>query len=120
MLERIRALVDRWRELKEIDALADRDLDDLGMTRAQVTAFARMPHDAPDRMAAMAANFGISAENLRANHAQYLELLGTCGSCRDRATCALVLAKKALVGPSDCAFCPNAHDFAAMVGQVAA
>ena len=120
MLERIRALVDRWRELKEIDALTDRDLDDLGMTRAQVTAFARMPHDAPDRMAAMAANFGISAENLRANHAQYLELLGTCGSCRDRATCALVLAKKALVRPSDCAFCPNAHDFAAMVGQVAA
>ena len=36
MLERIRALVDRWRELKEIDALTDRDLDDLGMTRAQV------------------------------------------------------------------------------------
>lgn len=120
MLERIRALVDRWREIKEIDALTDRDLDDLGLSRAQVQAFARIPPDTPDRMAAMAANFGISADDLRRNHAEYLDLLGTCGTCHDRATCALVLAKREIARPSDCAFCPNAHDFAAMTGRVAA
>lgn len=114
MLERIRALVERWHELKEVEALTERDLDDLGMSRGQVEAFARMPHDTPDRMAAMAANFGISAEDLHANHGEYLELLGTCGTCRDRATCASVLAKKQLARPSDCAFCPNAPAFAEM------
>lgn len=120
MLERIRAMVERWKELKEIDALSDRDLDDLGMSRSQLEAFARMPHDAPDRMAAMAANFGIPEDDLKANHAEYLELLGTCGTCHDRATCALVLAKKDLARPSDCAFCPNSRSFAELARDVAA
>lgn len=119
MLERIKAFVGRWRTLQEVGVLTDRDLDDLGMTRGQVEAFARMPHDAPDRMAAMAANFGISEAELKQNHAAYLDLLGTCGTCQDRATCAVVLSKKDLVRPSDCAFCPNAHDFAALTGRAA-
>lgn len=120
MLERIRAMLVRWRDLKEVDALSDRDLDDLGMSRSQLEFFARLPHDAPDRMAAMAANFGISDADLKANHAEYLELLGTCGTCHDRATCALVLAKQELARPSDCAFCPNSHSFADMSRNVAA
>ena len=41
------------------------------------------------------------------------------GCCNCAPTCAVVLSKKDLVRPSDCAFCPNAHDFAAMTGQAA-
>ena len=55
MLARIRALIDRWQQLKTLDALTDRDLADLGMSRAQVEAFIRMPPDVPDRVARMAA-----------------------------------------------------------------
>lgn len=112
MLERLKELSARWREIKEVEALTDRDLDDLGMSRAQIEAFARMPRDTADRMAHMAANFGITEDALKEDHALYLELLGTCGNCRDRATCALVLAKGDLARPSDCAFCPNATSFA--------
>lgn len=119
MLSRIRALIDRWQQLKTVEALTDRDLADLGMTRAQVQDFIRMPPDVPDRVARMAAIFGIPEADLKANHAEYLELLGTCAHCRDRAACALTLARGAEARPSEVAFCPNAAIYAGH-GTVAA
>ncbi|MBD1204897.1 MAG: DUF1127 domain-containing protein [Rhodobacteraceae bacterium] len=119
MLARIRALIDRWQQLKTLDALTDRDLADLGMTRGQVEAFIRMPPDVPDRVARMASIFGITDSDLKANHAAYLELLGTCAQCRDRGACSLVLARGDVARPSEAAFCPNARLFGRQ-GSVAA
>ncbi len=112
MLDRIRALLDRWHQLKTVDSLTDRDLDDLGMTRAQIEAFVTMPADVPDRVARMAAIFGIPEADLKANHADYLELLGTCAHCPDRSTCATLLHKGQLAQPADATFCPNAPIYA--------
>jgi len=112
MLDRIRALLDRWHQLKTIESLTDRDLDDLGMTRSQIEAFVTMPADVPGRVARMAAIFGIPEAELKANHADYLELLGTCAHCRDRAACALVLHKGEIAAPKDATFCPNAPIYA--------
>lgn len=111
MFDRIKALIARWQELKEIEALTDRDLADLGMSRAQVEAFARMPHDVPDRVTAMAAIFGLSETDIRADHGRWLELLETCGQCGDRGACALVLERGELSRPHDCSFCLNAGTF---------
>ena len=111
MLTRLRALLDRWHQLKTIEALTDRDLDDLGMTRAQVLAFVTMPADVPDRVARMAAIFGIPEADLKANHADYLELLGTCAYCPDRAACTTLLHKPD-AQPKDASFCPNAPIYA--------
>ena len=119
MLARIRALIDRWQQLKTLNELSDRDLADLGMSRAQVEAFIRMPPDVPDRVIRMAAIFGIAEADLKADHAEYLELLGTCGPCRDRGACSLVLARGELARPSEAAFCPNAGIYAGR-GHVAA
>lgn len=107
MLTRLRALIDRYAQLKTVEALTDRDLDDLGMTRAQIEAFVTMPADVPDRVARMAAIFGIPESDLKANHADYLELLGTCAHCPDRAACSLLLHKGDLAQPKDATFCPN-------------
>ena len=41
MFDRIRALIHRLHEMQEVNALSDRDLDDLGMTRDQVLDFLR-------------------------------------------------------------------------------
>lgn len=114
MLARIRALIERWQQLKTLDALTDRDLADLGMTRGQVEAFIRMPPDVPDRVARMAAIFGIPEAELKANHTEYLELLGTCAQCRDRGACALVLARGDIARPAEAGFCPNAPAYAAL------
>lgn len=119
MFERIKSLITRWQELKEIDALTERDLADLGMSRAQVEAFARMPHDVPDRVTAMASIFGLSEDEVRADHGRWLELLETCGHCDAREACRRVLDRAELSGPHDCAFCLNAGAFNAQ-GKVAA
>lgn len=119
MFERIKALIARWQDLKEIEALSDRDLDDLGMSRAQVEAFARMPHDVPDRVTAMAKIFGLSEDEVRADHGKWLELLETCGQCGDRAACKLVLERGELSRPRDCGFCLNAGSFTAQCHQAA-
>lgn len=114
MLDRIRHFLKLWRQTQEIDALTDRDLADLGMTRDQVRDFSRMPADSAARMATMARLFGITEAELKQDHALYLELVATCGHCTDRAACALVLAKGDIARPSDCAFCPNGEVFAAL------
>ncbi|WGV16128.1 DUF1127 domain-containing protein [Fuscovulum ytuae] len=111
MLARIRALIDRWQQLKTVDALTDRDLADLGMTRRQVEDFIRMPPDVPDRVARMAAIFGLSEAEVKANHAEYLEILGTCAHCRERGTCSLILARWEIARPAEATFCPNAGTY---------
>lgn len=114
MLERIKALVARWHELQEVEALSDRELGDLGMSRQQVRAFVRMPQDVPDRLAHMAAIFGLGADELQANHAAYVEALETCGTCASRSACTRVLGQGAAARPCDCGFCPNAPTFEAL------
>lgn len=112
MFQRIKALVDHWHQLKEVDSLTDRDLDDLGMTRDQVEAFVRMPADVPDRVAAMATIFGLTESQIKADHDAYVDLLHTCGHCRDRGACALVLERGDLSRPADAGFCKNKIAFA--------
>lgn len=113
MFDRIKALMHRWQDLKEIAQLSQRDLDDLGMTRDQVEAFARMPQDVPDRVVAMAQIFGLTEAQVRADGDRYHELLHTCGQCKDRRNCSKVLERGALAKPSDAAFCMNKTSFAA-------
>lgn len=119
MLTRIRALIDRWQQIKSLEALTDRDLADLGMTRDQVRDFILMPPDVPNRVARMAAIFGIPEADLKAHHADYLELLGTCAHCTDRAACSVILRNEDVARPQDAAFCPNGERFAALHGAAA-
>ncbi|MCF8511141.1 MAG: DUF1127 domain-containing protein [Rhodobacteraceae bacterium] len=111
MFNRIKSLIAHWNEVREVNALTDRDLADLGLSRAQVEAFVHMPHDVPDRVMAMSAIFGLGETEVKANHAAWLELLETCGTCHNRGACALVLERGELSRPQDCSFCLNAHQF---------
>ncbi len=113
MFNRIKTLIQRWNEVRAVSAFSDRDLADLGLSRAQLEAFVRMPDDVPDRVLAMAAIFGLSETEVKANHGEWLELLESCGGCRDRGACALVLERGELSRPCDCGFCLNAACFAA-------
>jgi uncharacterized protein YjiS (DUF1127 family) len=81
MRDRLLALFARWRALQEIEAMSDRDLADLGMTRDQILDFASAPADTEQRMAAMARIFGLSMDELRREYATYLDMVQTCGHC---------------------------------------
>lgn len=109
MFDRIKELMARWHAMREVDSMTDRDLDDLGMTRSQVNRFVRLPRDVPDRVAAMAEIFGLSAEDVKADHGRYLDLLDTCGTCGHRGACKRMLDGDHKHAPDG--FCPNAAEF---------
>jgi hypothetical protein len=109
MFDRIRALLAHLHDVKEVNSLSDRDLDDLGMSRDQVLAFLRMPRDVTDRVTAMGAIFGIPQADLKRDHAQWVDLLTTCGQCGDRGRCASHLAKGK--DKAEVTFCPNLPTF---------
>jgi|APEBP8051073178_1049388.scaffolds.fasta_scaffold00002_536 hypothetical protein len=120
MLNRLRALLARWHELNELDHLTDRDLDDLGLTRQQVTEFARLPADVPARMAGIARIFGLTPEDIARDNAAYVELAETCGSCGARRQCARTLAAApGQITPADVGFCANARSYAFLAGTAA-
>lgn len=112
MFARIRALIDRLHDVQEVDALSDRDLDDLGMSREQVLAFLHMPRDITDRVTAMGAIFGLSQVELKRDHALWVEILSTCGHCADRSACAKLLAKGDQAQATEATFCANRDAFA--------
>lgn len=107
MLEGFRNFLRHLREMREADALTDRELADLGLSRDQLHFFLNLRPDVPERVAAMARIFGVDEADLRAIHGEYLDILGTCGTCADRGACGVALAEGSLKGPEDCTFCPN-------------
>ncbi|MDP3261836.1 MAG: DUF6455 family protein [Tabrizicola sp.] len=109
MLDRIRTLIAHLHDVSEVNALTDRDLSDLGMNRDQVLAFLRMPQDVADRVTAMGAIFGIPEAALKRDHAQWVDLLSTCGRCADRGRCATHLAGGR--DKAEATFCPNRPSF---------
>ena len=114
MFDRIRALLHRLHDHAEVEALSDRDLSDLGMSRDQLHAFLRMPTDIAERVTAMGAIFGIPELELKRDHAQWVDLLSVCGHCADRSACAKVLAQAQQAAPADCGFCGNKSAFVGM------
>jgi hypothetical protein len=119
MFDRIRALIHRLHEVNEVHALTERDLDDLGMSRQQVLDFLRMPRDITERVTAMGAIFGIPEAALKRDHAQWLDLLSTCGHCNDRGICARVLALGSEADPAGIDFCGNRRTFASITPRAA-
>lgn len=119
MFERLRMMFDLWRDQREIDALSDREVEDLGLTREQLHAFARVPMDVPERLVAMAAIFGLTEADVKRTHSEYLELLEVCARCGARQQCAETLDSFATARPAACGFCPNAATYQRMAGIAA-
>lgn len=114
MFERIQAMFAKWHQIKEIEALSPADLHDLGMTRDQVEFFVRMPADVPERMAKMASVFGLTEDQLKANQADYMDLLNVCGHCGARKACGKLLPHADTASRAEADFCPNAPTYGQM------
>ncbi len=112
MFDRIRTLIHRLHEVKEVNALTDRDLAELGLSRDQMLDFLAMPRDINERVNAMGAIFGVPAADLKRDHGLWLDLLSTCGHCADRAACSRALDQHA--DSADCGFCGNRAAFAGL------
>jgi hypothetical protein len=112
MFERLKAMRARMKELAEIDALTEGDLIDLGLSRDQMRALIEIPKGVTDRVAAMAAIFGISDVELAADRSEYVDVLCNCKGCRSLGDCGQELSKGDMADPENCGFCVNAGTFA--------
>ena len=106
MLERLRNLLHSLRALDEIDGLSDRELSDIGLSRAEMAELATMSAAVPARMARMAALFGLTEEDLQRHRPTFLEALEVCAHCGAARTCAHRFAEGSAT-PSSVGFCPN-------------
>jgi hypothetical protein len=112
MFDRFRWLLQRIADIHKVEAMTDRDLDDLDLTRAQLHDFLRMPKDISQRATAMGAVFGLPEAELRRDHDTSVDLLSTCGPCAERGEWARVLALGDLAHPDQADFCDNRFAFA--------
>lgn len=111
MFKAFKAAMDRYQEARALDALTERDLADLGVSREQLAHFIRMPEDTPDRVLAMAHVFGLSSGEVKRDHGEWLDLVEVCAECPDRVACGHLLDKGDLANPRDATFCPNHKTF---------
>jgi hypothetical protein len=114
MFDRIRFILRRIEEIREVEAMSESDLADLGLTRGQLHDFLQMPRDIEGRVTAMAAIFGLTEAQLKQDHSEWVDLLSTCGHCTVRAACAAVLAVGASAHPAGAGFCANHDAFAGL------
>ncbi|WP_343080941.1 DUF6455 family protein [Ostreiculturibacter nitratireducens] len=107
------------RALHEVDALSQRDLDEIGMSKGDLRAVLTTGPEVLARMEKMAALHGLSHRALTENRSDYVGFVAECRHCGAVRTCEKALAN-ASVTAAETAFCPNAAAYDAMAaGQTA-
>lgn len=112
MLDRIRRFFARAADIRAVEALSDRELADLGVSRDQAMNLVTMPDDVSGRIAAMARIFGLTEADLTRDRGEWEEVLMTCHACRELGACRRLLADPDRATPTQAAFCPNSGRFA--------
>lgn len=113
MMERFRELFRRSRDRNELLSMSERELADLGVSRAQALELSRLPDDVPGRVQAMGRIFGLSEADLADNRELWHELLQSCNHCSALPQCARFMANSG-GKPDQTGFCPNHGQFQAL------
>jgi uncharacterized protein YjiS (DUF1127 family) len=95
---------------RELAALTDRQLEEIGLQRSELVLAVAGTTDAPERVGMMASKLGINSEALAGRRPLLDTMVKRCALCRSKAFCAWWLAE----GGGDDAyrdFCPNAGAF---------
>ena len=106
-------ILERRRAHREIDAMELRELDEIGLSRAQLRQIVDTPDEVVQRMTLMAERHGLSDEELDELRQDYAHLLATCAHCHATGTCAHFLADPAATA-DQATFCPNHADYTAL------
>jgi hypothetical protein len=106
MFDRLTALLDRSRTLRELCAMGERDLDDIGVSRGELEAVVTAPPQVTERMLAMAARHGVGQHELAGHNSDFAGMIESCRSCESLGACRGFLADPA-ADPARAVFCPN-------------
>ncbi|GAB4262243.1 MAG: hypothetical protein Kow0013_07590 [Pararhodobacter sp.] len=112
IIERLRGIARRHRDLRDLSALSDLDLSDLGVSRDQAVALAALPDDVAGRVTAMGRVFGVDEAHLHANRAAWIDMLENCAHCGALPACRHFMASPDGSAAEAARFCPNAAEFA--------
>jgi len=112
VIERLRTIARRHRDLRELSGLSDRELIDLGVTRDQAMTLATLPDDVPGRVAAMGQVFGVGEAELHHNRDAWNAMLETCAHCGALPACRRLMTEDHKSATAAVEFCPNAGAFA--------
>lgn len=100
--------------LTEIAALDARALDELGLTRAELSRAATAPQPVTDRMRAMATRHGLTPDRLAGHAADVAGMIDSCRSCDSVGACRAYLSDP-FAEPAQAVFCPNHTTYDALV-----
>jgi uncharacterized protein YjiS (DUF1127 family) len=113
------SMAESWRHrnalAKELTALDDHQLEDLGITREQIPQLVSAHPEAPALMQRMMQRFGVAAESLADKPELRRLLQQVCNGCFARGECKRWL-RSAAAGDYP-GFCPNAPTFAELAGN---
>lgn len=110
---RIKKWLMRDRDRAFLENLPDRAWGDMGLTKGDALELVDARPDVRERMLAMAARYGLGAEDIDPQRQAALDIALACGRCRSTGVCARYLAGMEGVAPDE--FCPNAKRYADMV-----
>lgn len=111
--EHLHAAQEHRRELREIEAMDERALDEIGLSRSALRRVVETPEAVTERMTAMARRHGLDPDKLDLYREDFAHLLDTCAHCHATGTCARFLADPE-GGPYAAGFCPNHADYLAL------
>ncbi|MEO1680846.1 MAG: hypothetical protein AAFU80_22085 [Pseudomonadota bacterium] len=94
--------------------LSDEELADLGLSRVDYAVLCETHVGSHQRMAAMAARFGLTLDEVLADEALGAEATALCGHCADASTCRMAIAGEAEFPVGRC---PNAETYAALAAE---
>ena len=103
----IRAFLRRRRAERQVRSEQEAFLADLGLNRQALDSLAHAPADVPDRMAAMAAEMGLTREALRQDEVTYGQALLRCAGCEMGESCSKSLALRQAMPEQAREACPN-------------
>ena len=113
MFDRLLSWIDRVRALREVDGLDERELGDLGLSRAGLRNVVAAPREVTDRMLAMAARHGLGPQELRGHNQDIAGMVESCRSCESLGACRAFLADPG-DDPARAVFCPNHATYEAL------
>lgn len=114
MFEWIRRNTDRRRNLREIAALDERDLADIGLGREALEHLVVTNPGVYEQMDRMGALHGLTHSDLQNDRAEFAALVAVCEDCAAKSRCQGALGR-AETSVADVGFCPNHGAYAGMV-----
>ena len=115
----VKGWIDRVQAENTLAQMSQRDVADLGLSRADLRDVLDLPSDTAGRMERVAVAYDVSGWQAKAGRVQALEMIRVCGHCDQRDKCRRALQDAAPKTMATFDFCPNQHAYRTIASRPA-